>query len=186
MPSIELAGACIDLMRSGFDLDRSVEISLRLHYTDSFLAEMVIDEETGKKVFRREKFTARYRHGIQRDSARDVNGSVFWGHLTAVRSHDLSREEANALRDAPFETVVIYGKEDRVVTPCASRDLARRIGAKLHEVPGSHFIIEEASREVNSHLTCLWKTSIERRITDERPLDSYIVRSLVHLSLSFA
>lgn len=183
VPSVDLAMAALELMRCGFELERSVDVSLKLHYTDSFLAEMVLDEKTDTKVLRREKYAARYRHGIQRDAARDKDGSVFWGHLAAVRGHNLTREEAAALRDAPFETIVIYGKHDKVVLPCASKDLARRIGAALHEVPGSHFIIDEAHREVNRHLASLWKTSLDLR-DGEAPWQSLIVRSIARWSLS--
>jgi pimeloyl-ACP methyl ester carboxylesterase len=184
VPSLELALAAVDLMRTGFDVEVAVDVSLRLHYTDSFMAEMVMDEESGDKVLRREEYAARYRHGIQRDARRDTDGSVFWGHLAAVRGHNLTREEAEALRNAPFERIVVYGRDDRVVTPCASRDLARRIGARAEEVPGAHFIIDEASREVNSLLASLWKSSVPSRSDFNPFMESYIIRSLARWTVS--
>jgi pimeloyl-ACP methyl ester carboxylesterase len=164
----------------GFDVSVAADVSLRLHFTESFLSEMVVDEETGTKRLRRDVYAARYRHGIQRDAARDVDGSVFWGHLAAVRGHNLTRDEAERLRNAPFQTAVIYGEEDRVVTPAASRDLARRIGAVEHAVRGAHLIVDESSHEINRHLAALWKSCAEEGRASNPLLGSHIIRSLAN------
>jgi pimeloyl-ACP methyl ester carboxylesterase len=177
-PTLELIHAAIDLIRTGFHERVAAEVSLRLHYTSRFLSEHVIDEESGEKRLRRDHYRMRYLHGIRRDAARDQNGSVFWGHLAAVRSHNLTKDEAEALHNATFEKVVIFGEDDRVVPPEASKDLARRIGATVRSVRGAHFIVDESAHEVNAALGELWKTSPLPEQSPHFVFDSYILRSL--------
>jgi pimeloyl-ACP methyl ester carboxylesterase len=182
VPSLELVHAVFDLARTGFaDEYTSAEVSLRLHFTPSFLAELVVDDQTGEKRVRREVYHARYRAGTRRDALRDAHGHVFWAHLAAVRSHNLSREESETLRTAPFEKLVIYGADDRVVSPAASRDLARRIGAREQCVRGAHFIVDEAAMEVNQALAALWRSAgAAAQEASRELLGSYVIRSLVN------
>lgn len=179
VPPIELVRAAFDLFRTGFDEHVSADVSMRLHFTPGFLNEHVVDEKTGEKRLRRDQYRKRYLDGIRRDKVRDQDGCVFWGHLAAVRSHNLSHQEAEALRNAPFEILVVYGKDDGVVPPVASRDLARRIGAQEVCVPGAHFIVDESAHEVNASLLELWKTCPVREEPRNFVLESYIVRSLI-------
>lgn len=159
VPSFGLARAAFDLARAGFDVDAAARIAVRLHFTDAYLSEFVLDETSSEKLLRRDAYDDRYKRGMRRDAARDVDGSVFRGHLAAVRGHDITRAEAACLADADFDIVVLYGDKDRVVTPNASRDLARRLGAEHYVVPGAHFITDEACHEVNHQLKALWQTS---------------------------
>lgn len=186
IPTLELAHAAIDIMRSGFNVDVAADVSLRLHFTHRYLAEMVFDEESGTKRLRRDEYHKRYRDGILRDGKRDADGHTFWGHLAAVRGHCLTREDAERLRRAPFEIVVMYGEEDRVVAPQASKDLARRVGATEVALPGAHFIVDESAHEINRQLAALWKTcTVQVCEPSTNPfIDSYIVRSFKRWSLS--
>jgi pimeloyl-ACP methyl ester carboxylesterase len=179
-PTFELIRAAIDLIRTGFHEHVAAEVSLRLHFTNRFLSEHVIDEESGEKRLRRDHYHMRYLNGIRLDADRDKAGNVFWGHLAAVRSHNLTRGEADALRSASFEKIVIYGEDDRVVPPEASKDLARRIGATIQSVRGAHFIVDESAHEVNAALADLWKTYPVPEPSRHFIFESYVVRSLVN------
>lgn len=153
VPTVALAQAAFDLFRTGFDERVAAEVNMRLHYTDRFLDELVVDDDTGLKTSRRQLYYARYLVGHRKDLAREGSGDGFWGHLMAVRTHDLSNDEARVLREAPFETLVLYGEHDAVVLPRASLELANRIGARAEPVSAAHFIIDEAQQEVNKCLT---------------------------------
>lgn len=178
VPTLELALAAFDLIRCGFDVDAMAEISLRLHFTRAFLAEMVLDEASSEKRLRHDEYAERYRNGIRRDADRDANGAAFHGHLSAVRGHNLTREEAKRLAAADFDTLVLYGEEDKVIPPNASRNLAMRIGAEHRAVPGAHFIIDEASSEVNYALQALWQTSRVPVGTGSLLDESFLIRSI--------
>lgn len=158
MPTLELLWAAIDLIRTGFNERVVAEVSLRLHFTGRYLAELVQDISTGETRPRKEIYLERYLHGIRRDRLRDVDGSVFWGHLAAVRSHNLNNREAELIRNASFEKLVVFGHDDHVIPAGASRELARRIGAKQKSVPGAHFIPDESAQDVNLALRRLWQT----------------------------
>lgn len=186
VPTLELARAALDIMRAGFNVDVAAAVSLRLHFSDAYLAEMIVDEESGTKRLRRDEYHKRYREGILRDAKRDTEGHTFWGHLAAVRSHCLSREDSERLKQASFETVVMYGEDDPVISPDASKDLARRIGAKEVALPGAHFIIDESANLINRELAALWKSCLApgNEPSANPFLDSYIVRSFKRWSLS--
>lgn len=126
--------------------DRVVaEANVAMHYSKRFLEGGVWDGE--RKVRRGDVLVDRYVRG-----GREDGGDAFWKHLAAVRSHAVSEEEARGMREAAFETVVVYGREDTVVLPRACRELARRVGATAVQVEGAHFIVHEAAEEVNAVL----------------------------------
>lgn len=73
----------------------------------------------------------------------------FWQHLAAARTHYLSPSDAAAFRERPYPKIVIYGRQDAVVLPRASRQLAGRTGARVVSVDAAHFAMEEAAAEIN-------------------------------------
>ena len=165
--------AFFDLIRSAFDDHVFANVHLSMHYTQRFLYEKLLDRNTGHKVSRRDIYLQRYLDGIRRDKQNDSTGYSFWGHLAAVRSHHLADEDASTLRDAQFPKMVVYGGEDPVVLPRASRELAHRIGAECVEVAGSHFIIDEAAREVNSMLLLNFSKGRKSRGYDQVPVGRF-------------
>lgn len=94
-----------------------------------------------------ERLGRRYERGIRRGMR---CASVFQRHLAAVRTHSLSGAEARQLRGMrECARAVVYGAEDTVVLPRASRQLAARIGAPAFGLRAAHFAIEEAAGDVN-------------------------------------
>lgn len=165
VPTSELVRAAFDLARAGFGDHMTAEVHLRLHYTARFLDQRECDHVTGEKTSRRRKYFQRYLDGIQKDRNVEGREEAFWQHLAAVRSHALSEEEADKLEKAGFPKLVVYGRDDPVVLPRASCELATRIGAQAVRVEGAHFIVDEAADEVNE----LLKLQFERawRKSDE-------------------
>lgn len=145
VPTGKMVAAAWEMVRGGFGARVLAEVHLGLHYTEGFLEEREWDG--GRKVSRRERYLERYCSG-----GGGGGGEAFWRHLAAVRSHWVSKEEAERLREAGFEKVVVYGREDRVVLPRACKELARRIGAEAVMVGGAHFFVDEAAAEVNAVL----------------------------------
>jgi pimeloyl-ACP methyl ester carboxylesterase len=76
-------------------------------------------------------------------------------HFTVVIQHRLTSTEAKRIaRCRRLHTVVIAGADDRVITPLASRTLARSVGASAFvEIPGAHFIFDERATQVNQLLS---------------------------------
>lgn len=159
VPTAELVRAAFDLARAGFCERVTAEVHLRLHYTARFLDERQRDHVTGEKTSRRRKYFQRYLEGIQRDRKMEGREEAFWQHLAAVRSHALSEEEADKLDKAEFPKLVVYGRDDPVVLPRASCELAKRIGAQAVAVKGAHFIVDEAADEVNELLRLQFERS---------------------------
>ncbi|CDF40987.1 unnamed protein product [Chondrus crispus] len=79
---------------------------------------------------------------------------ALYGHAAVVRSHALPNTLATRLRECTrVVKLVMAGKQDRVVTPAASRALAHAIGANtIVEVEAAHFITDEAAAEVTTHI----------------------------------
>lgn len=148
-PSMQLVFAGIDVVRSGFDERVYADVHMRLHYTNEFLNEMTLCEETGDKVSRSKLYYNRYLSGIQAEKKRKGGDAVFWGHLAAVRTHFLTKDEITTLRQAKFAKMVIYGAADGVVVPRASTELAKLINSASYQVDGAHFVVDEARHEVN-------------------------------------
>lgn len=151
-PTPHLISAAVSLILSGFEPQSSAHVNLKLHYTDQYLDQIVVDPLTSDTTTRRSIYYRRYLAGMSADASRDENNSGFWGHLAAVRTHCLSNQDCTILRQAPFPKLVMYGNEDPVVMPRASRQLASRIDAEMVEVRGAHFIIDEAATRVNQIL----------------------------------
>lgn len=149
-PTLEMIRAGWELITSGFEENVVAAAHLRMHYSPLHLEEFVVVGD--EKVRRRDVYLERYINGIRLDRTRDGKGCTFWAHLMAVRTHSLSSKDAQVLRDATYPKVVVYGVNDRVVLPRASRELAQRIGAEEVAVEGGHFIIDEAKLDVNAIL----------------------------------
>ena len=79
---------------------------------------------------------------------------ALYGHAAVVRSHALPNTLATRLRECTrVVKLVMAGRQDRVVTPAASRALAHAIGANtMVEVEAAHFITDEAAAEVTTHI----------------------------------
>lgn len=103
---------------------------------------------TAAGTLRRDAYFARY---VANDdgAAEKADGSTFWGHLAAVASHRLDAAELAELRSPARPVAVVYGAADVVVPPAASRALAAAVDAAvLLEVPGAHFVVDEAEAAV--------------------------------------
>lgn len=112
---------------------------LSIHFTSEFT------------LRNRTKLRKRYINGMN-DPIAATGCASAWDHYTAVRSHNLSPQDALTLRDRPYPKLVIYGTYDTVVMPRASRQLAGRIGAKAIPVQAAHFAMEEAADDINQLL----------------------------------
>lgn len=146
VPSGELMRAGFELAKGRFEEKVTAEVYMKLHYTERYLSGV----EEG--VLRRNKYFKRYLEGIRSDRKVIGREALFWRHLDAVRGHQLSREDVGTLQKGCYPKLVIYGKEDVVVLPRASRELADRIGAQALGVNGAHFMVEEAAEEVTDLL----------------------------------
>lgn len=137
-PSISLikSGLLFTLANKLNDLIMKADVYINLHFTSSFISN------------NRDKLRKRYVNGIIRDND-NADSASMWDHLSAVRSHNLSSEEASTLRSRPYPKLVVYGSSDTVVLPRASRQLAGRIGAKITAVQAAHFAMEEAANDIN-------------------------------------
>lgn len=147
VPSGELLRAAFELARGGFEERVTAEVYMKLHYTEKYL-----DGEEEGGVLRRGRYLKRYMEGIRRDQKIIGRETLFWRHLDVVRGHQLSREDVRVLHAGCYPKLVIYGKEDAVVLPRASRELADKIGAQTVGVNGAHFMMEEAAAEVTELL----------------------------------
>ncbi|CAN8071005.1 unnamed protein product [Agarophyton chilense] len=180
IPTAHMIHAAFDMLRAGFDDFMATKIHVRLHYTQTFLNSFMRDSTTGNKVLRRNVYYRRYLHGIRRDKQRDHANHAFWAHLHAVRTHNLSHQDAKRMMVLHFPKLVLYGQSDPVVLPRASRGLAQRIGAPCLSVPGSHFIVDECAAEVNALLQALFERG-EWRVRQPLLTD---VKRLSHLPLN--
>lgn len=151
-PSAALVRAMIEVMAARFDPNVSANVYLRLHFTREFLDGYTVCAETGQKLRRKDVFRSRYVDGVTLDTNADAVSEAretFWHHLAAARTHSLSAQDATVLRERPYPKLVVYGREDAVVLPRASRQLAGRIGARTVGVHAAHFAMEEAAAEIN-------------------------------------
>lgn len=157
IPSMVLLRSVLEIATARGDVNRIAEIYLRLHFTREFLEGWTICDESGRKIRRRESLLTRYVRGILEDLAlcdeknqgEDGVSPVLWGHISTVRSHCLTEKDAKTLRDAGFPKLVVYGRQDNVVLPRASRQLAGRVGAQSVSVHAAHFAMEEAAADIN-------------------------------------
>lgn len=149
VPTFALLCTALHSMLFGHNVNTRAEAALRLHYTDAFLDELVVDDLTAEKHPRRRAYLARYITGTAQEHQRDPHNNVFWTHLNAVRQHYLTHEDAFTLKNAPFSKIVLYGEHDIVVPPHASCELAQRIGASVIKLDAAHFITDEAAHDVN-------------------------------------
>ncbi|KAG2427102.1 hypothetical protein HXX76_012613 [Chlamydomonas incerta] len=75
------------------------------------------------------------------------------GHMNAVMTHSLSKQEYAQLRSAGFPILVIHGAEDILAAPRHAARLARRLGAPLVMIGHSaHFTPRDAAAEVTDEL----------------------------------
>lgn len=171
VPSMVLLRSVLEIATARGDVNRIAEIYLRLHFTRDFLEGWTICEESGRKISRREALFSRYTRGML-DELAVSNGAVkeegegvspaLWGHMTTVRSHCLTEKDSKLLRSATFPKLVVYGRQDHVVLPRASRQLAGRIGAPTVSVHAAHFAMEEAAADINQMIA----VQVERARSD--------------------
>lgn len=158
-PTFPMVRAALDVLSARFNDAVSATAFMRLHYTSRYLRDCTICSRTGEKRERHVSIHARYMAGFQKDRARsNTNDPTFWRHLTAARAHALTRDEAFQLKQLSCPKLVVYGRQDRVVLPRASRELAARIGAEVVAVDGAHFLFDETARDVNELIELhLWR-----------------------------
>lgn len=157
VPSPGLTAAAIKLGLQGHSAVAMAEVGVSLHYSDAYLDELVVDNMSGAKMKRRDNVLKRYMNGALVEADEDPSGSVFWGQLEAIRQYQISPVECETLKTAPFRIVAIFGNEDPVIIPSASRELAEKTGAASFCVPGKHFIADESSHDVNAILLALFR-----------------------------
>ena len=107
--------------------------------------------KTLSRTTRREAYHAQYTAPSEGGGSL-IDGAV--GHARVVWSHSLSWGFARGLRRCQrVVKLVVLGRHDRVVTPDASRRLARLIDATtVVEVDAAHFVTDECVAEVTTQL----------------------------------
>lgn len=184
VPSMILLRSVLEIATARGDVNRIADVYMRLHFTHEFLQGWTLCEETGSKIRRRELLLTRYVRGMlddltlnevkhnrnDDDNDKDDDDGIsqtLWGHIATVRSHCLTEQDARILRNATFPKLVVYGRQDHVVVPRASRQLAGRVGAQSVSVHAAHFAMEEAAADINQLITF----QVERARSDATRLD---------------
>lgn len=146
VPSGGLVGAFLKMIKTGFEDVVQANVYMRLHYTERFLNGV----EGG--VARKTRYLKRYLDGIRRERKVTGREDLFWRHLGAARGHELSDEDVKVLKMSCYPKLVVYGREDVVVVPRASVELADKIGAQAVGLNAAHFMAEECAAEVTELL----------------------------------
>lgn len=163
VPSMNLLRALIEFANARGDIRRIADIFLRLHFTCEYLDAPTLCEHSGAKIPYRDVLMKRYTLGMLHDYKQYSNqcdqqnieeknygmSPVLWNHMHTVRSHHLTEFDAHTIRQMKIPKLVVYGRQDSVVLPRASRQLAGRINAQCVSVQAAHFAMEEAAADIN-------------------------------------
>ncbi|KAG2433623.1 hypothetical protein HYH02_012552 [Chlamydomonas schloesseri] len=122
-------------------------VDLAFHFSKSLLKQL--DPASGRTVKSEllEQYVALQKAtGGQSKAGQD-------GHMNAVMTHHLTKQEYARLRSAGFPILVIHGAEDILAAPRHAAALARRLGAPLVMIDHSaHFTPRDAAAEVTDEL----------------------------------